>query len=121
MGAQQEHEKKITRLFNLIDTTQSGYISRAGFEHLFLHNPTLKLWLSAQGIDVGANSLLFDLLDDGDNALTVSELVTGIGRLKGAAKSLDLIGLMHMTSHMCHVLTKLDRRLIRMEASYSES
>merc|ERR1712100_294867 len=42
--AQQEHEKKMLRLFKAIDTAQSGHISRADFEHLFHHNPTLKIW-----------------------------------------------------------------------------
>lgn len=35
--------------------------------------------------------ILWKLLDDGDGALSLDELVRGVGRLKGGARSIDLI------------------------------
>jgi len=111
--AQQMHEQKMTRFFNA--AAVDGFIERHDFERL-LQDKSVRIWLSALDVDVGPDSsLLFHLLDDGDNRLTGDELVKGVARLKGGAKSIDLIGLMFMTSHVSSLVTNIHARLARLE------
>jgi len=60
------------------------------------------VWFSAQDLDAGDADYLYDLLDDGDGNLTVGELISGVARLKGAARSIDLFGLMHLVANLYH-------------------
>jgi len=103
---QEKHREKMMRLFNAANPAGKGYIRRHQFANL-LQDPKVKTWLSAQDIEAGDGLLLFDLMDDGDQKLSALELVQGIARLKGAARSLDVIGLMHMTSHLSSLLEKI--------------
>ena len=41
--------------------------------------------------------MLFHMLDDGDGLLTVQEFCEGVPKVKGHAKSLDIVRLMHET------------------------
>lgn len=56
----------------------------------FLLDPNMSILLST--LDVGTNDLLslFTLVDDGDGQLSPQEFVSGIGKLKGPAKAVDL-------------------------------
>merc|ERR1712007_68098 len=103
--AQQKHQKRMSRFFDA--AAVDGFIQQENFERL-LSNKNVRTWLSAMDVDVGPDaSLLFHLLDDGDNRLSGDELVKGVARLKGGAKSLDLIGLMYMTSHVSGLVSNI--------------
>jgi len=66
----------------------------------------VRSWLSAQGLEEEDDDLLFDLLDDnGDGKLTPEELTRGIGRLKGAARSIDVVSLLHMVASLTEKFT----------------
>jgi len=98
--AQAKHAQKMRQLLEKADTSGDSCIQRDEFT-----------WLAAQEIDVGDADLLFDLMDGGDGELTSDELCTGISRLKGPAKSLDLIGLIHMTWNMSYQLNEVQQML----------
>ena len=83
----------MTLLFRAADHTGLGSLSFPDFTKLFA-DPFVKTWLAAYELNVFDVALLWDLVDDGDNSLTAEELLTGIARLKGAARSLDLHELM---------------------------
>merc|ERR1712203_321056 len=54
----------------------------------------IKLWLSAMELDPSEADPLFRLLDqDRDGFLSLHELVSGVSKLKGTAKNLDIITL----------------------------
>merc|ERR1719240_1557789 len=97
-------------LYNAADSTGVGYISREAFLGI-LQSQKMRTWLSAQDVEVGDGLLLFDLMDDGDDRLTAAELVRGMARMKGPARSLDVIGLMHMTSHLSSEVSKMDAKI----------
>jgi len=50
----------------------------------------VKAWLGAQGLDASDATCLFELMDDGSGELETQELVSGVAKLKGPARSLDL-------------------------------
>merc|ERR1719240_103086 len=95
------------------DTSGDGHISREEFENVFREDPNLKTWFSAQDLDADDIDLLYDFLDDGDECLTPEDLSKGICRLKGTAKSLDVIGLMHMVRLVHHRLETLDAKIMK--------
>merc|ERR1712137_501736 len=97
-------------LYRAADSTGSGYITREDWLGI-LQSRRLRTWLSAQDVEPGDGLLLFDLMDDGDDKLTFTELLHGMARMKGPAKSLDVVGLMHMTSHLTSQVKKMDAKL----------
>jgi len=96
----QTHEKKISALFEVADTGGEGLLCKADFCEA-LQNQKVRSWLAAQELDVTIGApIMFDLLGGGKPELTVEDLVDGIARLKGTARSVDLSNLMF--SHRAH-------------------
>merc|ERR1712137_329281 len=93
----QKHARKMKRFMQKADMSGDGGSSREEFKGV-LKSEDVRAWLAAQEIDAGDADLLFSLLDTGDEELTADELVVGVTRLKGAAKSIDLYALMHMVA-----------------------
>merc|ERR1712125_151971 len=67
-----------------------------------LRDPKIRLWLAAMELDVHDADFLFRMLDDdkhnpdhGDFKVTADKLTKGIARLKGGAKSLDMVKVLH--------------------------
>eukprot|EP00439_Symbiodinium_sp_Y106_P036652 s4886_g4.t1 len=87
----QTHEKKISALFEVADTGGEGLLCKADFCEA-LQNQKLDVTIGAP--------IMFDLLGGGKPELTVEDLVDGIARLKGTARSVDLSNLMF--SHRAH-------------------
>jgi len=111
--AQKRHEQKMMRLFNKAAVDE--HLHRDGFVEL-LQDKSVRTWLAAQEIEARDGNLLFDLMDGGDQRLSASELIKGLGRLKGTAKSLDLVGLMHMTAALSWQVSRIDARLQKQES-----
>merc|ERR1712137_1199086 len=109
-----KHEAKMKHLMSKADTSGDGLVSLEEFRKLF-RDKQLKMWLAAQDIEVQDAGLLFDLIDDGDGELSCSELIHGMARLRGAAKSIDLYGLMHMVKNIICAVDSVDAKLQIME------
>jgi len=92
-----KHTKMMQRFMEKADMSGDGALSKEEFRRI-LKSDDVRAWFAAQEIDAGDADLLFFLLDTGDEKLTPDELVVGVTRLKGAAKSIDLYGLMHMVA-----------------------
>lgn len=82
--------KKLQGLFSRIDIDNSGDIS---FEELkvMLEDPVTEAVFSTLEITVREARGFFELIDDGDGRLTFNEFMTGILRLKGGTKNMDLV------------------------------
>lgn len=89
------HRAKMARLMREADAGNvDGTISREEWRKL-VSDPQIKLWLASMELDAGDADHLFTLMDQQtDGEMTLDELVGGVNRLKGAARSLDLITLM---------------------------
>eukprot|EP00929_Paragymnodinium_shiwhaense_P014961 TRINITY_DN122962_c0_g1_i1.p1 TRINITY_DN122962_c0_g1~~TRINITY_DN122962_c0_g1_i1.p1 ORF type:complete len:868 (+),score=179.62 TRINITY_DN122962_c0_g1_i1:137-2740(+) len=78
-------------VFAAADHDQSGMITWPDFEKALKHN-SMKDFFEAIGIDIAEARSLFDLLDmSGDGQISAEEFLTGCLRVRGAAKSLDLL------------------------------
>jgi len=63
-----------------------------------LENKWIRTWLASMDLEVADGDILFELTDNGDGEVTAAELFDGFARLKGAARSIDLIGLTYRFS-----------------------
>lgn len=79
--------------------------------------PEIVHYFSILEVDVHDAEMLFHVLDDGDGVLTVKEFCDGIPRIRGVAKSLDIVCLQREAREMRlefqNVLQQLDAGPIR--------
>lgn len=84
------HLKKMTEFLKHTDTSGDGKISYSEWKHC-LKSEFVHHWFSGQGLSLRDADRLFAMIEsDGDGKLSLEELVTGVSRLQGTAKSLDL-------------------------------
>merc|ERR1740117_862199 len=89
------HKTKMRAPFSHLDDDGDGYITLEEFK-AGVHDPIVSQWLSAMEMDVRDVDSVFRLLDtDGSRCLTIDELVTGVSRLKGTARSIDVATLLY--------------------------
>lgn len=85
--------KQIREMFETADQSGERKLSIDDFNVLF-QNPRTKMWIADLGFEVSEVSGLFRLLDDGDGMVTFEEFLSGLLRLRGGAKSVDLATLL---------------------------
>jgi len=94
--------KKMKELFNEADESGDGLVSLGEFQKFF-QNPRVIQWLSTtQDLNIEDTEELFELLDDGDGKISIDELFGGLGRLKGPARSKDVVTLLSRTRSLEH-------------------
>jgi len=92
--AMEEHKKKMEKLFARVDESGDGVLSKDEFTKV-MKDEWVKTWLSAMDLDTSHVERLWKLVDDGDGNVTAGELVKGVSKLKGAAKSVDMNHIVH--------------------------
>lgn len=91
--AQREREsfcKKLHAIFMELDDDDDGMLSWREFEQL-ISDDLLRAWLTSLEIDTHDLQQLFILLDQGDMKISVHEFIRGMTRIKGPAKSIDVL------------------------------
>mmetsp|Transcript_42899 Transcript_42899/g.121373 ORF Transcript_42899/g.121373 Transcript_42899/m.121373 type:complete len:521 (+) Transcript_42899:2-1564(+) len=116
--ASQKHVLKMQHLLREADDSKDGYIQREELRQVLLR-PSVRNWLTAMEIEVGDPDLLFDFLDNGDEQLSCEELVSGIARLKGPARSIDVVSLMRRTAALHDGLKGIMDKVDGLEASFA--
>lgn len=124
-----ELERKLVALFHEADEEGDQSLTLEELRRL-LSFPEIVHYFSVLEVDVHDAEMLFHVLDDGDGVLTVKEFCDGIPRIRGVAKSLDIVCLQREAREMRlefqNVLQQLDaglpiRRIQPMEEPYIES
>merc|ERR1712137_1399350 len=110
----QKHRTKMLKLLAEADSTNDGFVDRSELCGM-LQNVNLKTWLAAQEVECNDGDILFDFLDGGDGVITSAELIDGIQRLKGAARSIDVNALIRMAVHMDSMMVALDDKVDTIE------
>lgn len=95
---------KLTEVFTELDASHDGYVSWEEFSSL-VTDDLIKTWLNTLEIDTLDLAHLFQMLADEDNRFNVHEFVTCLSRVKGPAKSVDML---KVISTMGKVERKLD-------------
>ncbi|CAE8736924.1 unnamed protein product, partial [Polarella glacialis] len=89
---QKDHVKytqKVQKLFRSVDLSSDGNITFDEFA-LLVESPKLKFWMSQLELEYHDLLGLFEMLDDGDGEISLEEFITGAGRLKGTATTIDI-------------------------------
>jgi hypothetical protein len=84
--------KKLNALFVAADVSGNGNLTEDELNE-FLEHEQVQVLLNKLGVDASDSHLLFKLLDTGSGCITRASFMHGIQRLKGEAKSMDLIPL----------------------------
>jgi hypothetical protein len=109
---------KLRQIFVLADTSSDGFINRAEFRAM-IKRPAVQTIMQKLDLEVHETEALFQLLDDGDGEITHDEFIRGIWRLKGQARSVDLIKVQIDSERMLAILDQvsdalaLDKKLPR--------
>merc|ERR1719453_193163 len=100
------HAEKMHAFLDAADDSGDGVISQTEWREI-LQDPQVCAWLAAQDLDTSDPDNMFILMDESrdklappdpdaeESTLTADELVKGVGKLKGAAKALDIQILIH--------------------------
>lgn len=91
--------KKLNRMFQKIDKTSQGYVDQEQFKEMLARND-MTVMMSTLEVEVDDLEALFKLLDDGDGRMNAEEFVLGLQRLKGTAKSLDVLMLLNIVRRL---------------------
>jgi len=94
MAAKKQYTEKLRCLFELIDTSGDGKLSLAEFKEV-VDKPEGKALLNLLDVQMSDATRLFCILDDGDGAVTFDEFLNGLFYVKGHARSMDVIAIMH--------------------------
>jgi len=94
---------KLRQLFCDVDHSGDGVINRDEFEAI-VGQENVKTYLAALELEVDEVEELFKMLDDGDGFMSFHEFLDGIKRLKGGAKSIDVIHLLADTKKIAAVV-----------------
>merc|ERR1712232_471649 len=111
---QRIHRNKMYALFAHAAESGDGIIDCEEFKDL-LSNEDVRMWLGAQELNVSDAELVFNLLDaSGDQEISAEELIQGVGKLKGAARAIDLACLARDTKHLASAVGELRDRIAEL-------
>lgn len=92
---QKRTAEEVRRIFKEADRDMSGSMTYRELEN-HLQNPWVKAYFSGMDIDASEAAIIFTLMDsDRDNEVTIDEFVDGTMKLKGHAKSIDILSVMY--------------------------
>eukprot|EP00931_Biecheleriopsis_adriatica_P031413 TRINITY_DN18428_c0_g1_i1.p1 TRINITY_DN18428_c0_g1~~TRINITY_DN18428_c0_g1_i1.p1 ORF type:complete len:1215 (-),score=254.82 TRINITY_DN18428_c0_g1_i1:49-3525(-) len=106
------HVKKMTALFSVADADGSGRLDKDEWLEV-CSDPSVKMWLSAMGLDVSDAGRIHDLICEGsgEDDLSAKELVMGISRLKGGARNTDMALMRLELAKVVQTLQRLNGRM----------
>ncbi|CAJ1342845.1 unnamed protein product [Effrenium voratum] len=106
------HEMKMRQLFLEADNDGDGLVSADEWRELVSH-PAVQLWLGSMDLDAADADGLYELIHDldADGDLTMDELIRGVARLKGTARSYDLQMLLRQVLALTNAVDSLSRRV----------
>merc|ERR1740130_2353154 len=96
-------------LFLVLDKGGNGFLTREQFQEVG-KDPRIMHLLSAMELEIRDADLVYDLTDDGDHHLSAKEMVYGFSRLKGNARSIDIMALIAMVRKAMAKIDYLDQK-----------
>jgi len=102
---------EMQRIFEEADADGSGSISWEEFKG-YLENDRVKAYLATQQLDAFDARTLFDILNKGNGEeMSIETFIVGCRRLKGLAKSVDLVAVLQETRSLGRKLKAFMRRI----------
>jgi len=117
LRADSQHRSRMRRVFDLMDCSHDGKISREELE-AFIQNDEVKLVLRSLDLKLAVLDVndLFDMLDtDGSGCVSFDEVLEGFAKAQGSAKGIDmqhaLIKIDHIKKELLHLTRQVQRCL----------
>merc|ERR1719350_1231247 len=82
----------LEKLFDHLDAFRDGRVSRQEWDTT-ITSSRIKAWFKAMDIDVHDVEELYEILDDGSGSMKKDDFIKAMKRIKGPAKSVDLLEL----------------------------
>lgn len=101
---------KLEQGFKAVDRSGDGMISEDEFNHMLLDSE-FQHHMHALELEPHEGTALFQMLDDGDGQVGFDEFIKGVSRLKGQAKSLDVISIQKDIGKLSHVVRDISNRI----------
>jgi len=102
---------EMKRIFEEADEDGSGTISWEEFRH-YLENDRVKAYLATQQLDAFDARTLFDILNEGkEEELSIETFIVGCQRLRGIARSVELVAVLQETRAINRRLKAVSRSL----------
>lgn len=92
-------ESHMRRIFQNLDVDLGGTITMDEFRGVLVQ-PMMRTLLSILEVDTQDIEGLFHLLDDGDGHIHLEELIAGVMRIRGQARSMDVVSLQIQTKRV---------------------
>jgi len=122
----QAYIKKLENVFKAVDVSGKGTLNLEEFETV-VSNTSVKTWLQVLELEVHDAHSLFHILDDGDGEVTYEEFLQGVMRVKGQARSMDVVALMRSsdkslaaTKELYEKVNGVQGRIDRMRAQVDD-
>merc|ERR1712150_311692 len=101
------YEAKMKDLFATLDLSGDGIVSIKEFRGM-LTVPEVMTYFALLEIDISDIQDLFEVLDNGDGYISYSEFMRGMSRIKGVARSLDVVTNLYETGKISKQCKKLE-------------
>lgn len=86
----QQHIDKMRYLFSKADRDEGGTLSVHEFRAVMKHDD-VKAWMESMGLELEDLDKVWRLIADGNGELTCDQLTDGVAKVKGEAKSIDVL------------------------------
>jgi len=107
---QKTYGSRLIKLFEELDSSGDGSLNRNEF-NMLKKDPKLKSIFSLLEIDPDDMEDLWNCMDDGDGMIRAQEFCDGAVRMKGAARGLDMVGLVRRVKRLEKLVQGLDDRI----------
>merc|ERR1711972_467722 len=107
---EEAYVRKLEGVFRAVDASGDGRLNIEEFECI-VENAMVKTWLQVLELEVHDAQALFRLLDNGDGEITYEEFLTGVLRLKGQARTMDVVSIMHSTDRTLEAVRHIQSQM----------
>ncbi|CAE7451133.1 CACNA1H, partial [Symbiodinium pilosum] len=108
-----DYTHKLEELFRLADDDGDGNLSRDEFNET-MSLPSVQHYLRTLDMSMQDCRPLFDILDDGDGLITITEFVRGLSQIKGQARAVDIVILQRENAKLMTECRKIRVELINI-------
>mmetsp|Transcript_39160 Transcript_39160/g.94074 ORF Transcript_39160/g.94074 Transcript_39160/m.94074 type:complete len:954 (-) Transcript_39160:12-2873(-) len=103
--------KSLREMFLSVDEDGSGDIDFQELLSAFRDNAKVRILFAALDIEEDEIEEVWNLFDDGDGTLSITEFVKGLRKIKGKARPVDAIQAVRKAKQLCGVTESLDVKL----------
>jgi len=115
--ARKTHAAKICDFFKYADKSKDGFLDFDEFSQV-IEEDEVRNWLAAMELNIADVHGFYHLLDkEHDGKISLEELLNGVGRLKGSARSYDVVNLQNVSAQNTVLLQEIKAKLDIMKLS----